>query len=49
MYNYYNVLGWEAVAYFVIVVFVIHLLLTRLFLAIFLCYFRRNLEKKDQL
>lgn len=48
MYTYYSVVGWVAVAYFTIVVFIIHLLLTRLFIAIFLCYFRRNLEKKSE-
>lgn len=43
MYYYYEAVGWIAIAYFTVVVFIIHLLLTRLFIAIFLCYFRRNL------
>lgn len=47
MYEYYSAVGGIAVAYFTIVVFLIHFLLTRLFIAIFLCYFRKNLEKKS--
>jgi hypothetical protein len=48
MYMNYQATGWIAVFYFTIVTFIMHLLLARLFIAIFLCYFRRNLEKKNE-
>jgi hypothetical protein len=48
MYMYYKATGWIAIAYFTIIVFIVHLMLTRLFIAIFLCNFRRNLEKKSE-
>ena len=48
MYNFYNAVGWQAVFFYAVVAFIIHLMLARLFIAIFLCYFRRNLEKNDE-
>lgn len=33
--------------FYTVVVFIIHLMLCRLFIAIFLCYFRRNLDKES--
>ena len=45
MYNYYHARGYWAIFFFASVAFFVHLMLTRLFMAVFLCYFRRNLEK----
>jgi hypothetical protein len=47
MYQYYRAVGNVALIYFICVVFLIHFLLTRLFIAIFLCYFRKNLFDRN--
>ena len=45
MYNYYHATGFWGVIFFVVIVFISHLLVTRLFMAVFFCYFRQDLEK----
>ena len=40
MYLYYSAVGWVAIGYFVIVVFISHMMLIRLYIAVFLCYFK---------
>jgi len=43
MYYYYHAVGIPAVIFYAMLAFFVHLMLTRLFIAVFLCYFRRNL------
>lgn len=46
MYTYYHARGFWGILFYAMVAFFVHLMLTRLFMAVFLCYFRRDLEKK---
>jgi hypothetical protein len=48
MYQYYAAVGWPAVFFFVIVVFVAHMMLIRLYIAVFLSYFKEELHKKSK-
>ena len=40
MYKYYAAVGWPAVLFFVIVIFISYMMLCRLYIAVFLSYFR---------
>lgn len=46
MYHYYKAVGIHAVFYFIIVTFIAFLMLMRLYIAVFLCYFKAELSKK---
>ena len=48
MYQYYAAVGWPAIAFFVIAVFISHMMLMRLYIAVFLSYFREELRKKSK-
>lgn len=48
MYLYYSAAGWVAIWYFVIVVFISHMMLIRLYIAVFLSYFKEQLHKKSK-
>jgi predicted membrane protein len=46
MYNYYEAVGVNAIFFYFIVVFIAFLMLMRLYIAVFLCYFKAELHKK---
>jgi predicted membrane protein len=46
MYYYYRAVGYHAIFFYVIVVFISFLMLMRLYIAVFLCYFKAELHKK---
>lgn len=48
MYTYYKAVGINAVFFFFIVVFIAFLMLMRLYIAVFLCYFKAELHKKSK-
>jgi|JI6StandDraft_1071083.scaffolds.fasta_scaffold1227929_1 hypothetical protein len=48
MYQYYAAVGWPAVCFFVVAIFVAHMMLMRLYIAVFLSYFREELSKKSK-
>lgn len=48
MYQYYAAVGWPAVCFFVISVFAAHMMLMRLYIAVFLGYFKEELSKKSK-
>ena len=48
MYQYYAAVGWPAICFFVIVIFIAHMMLMRLYIAVFLSYFREELSKKSK-
>lgn len=48
MYQYYAAVGWPAVAFFVVVTFISYMMLMRLYIAVFLSYFREELSKKSK-
>ncbi len=45
MYIYYSAVGAVAIWYFVIVVFICNMMLIRLYIAVFLSYFKEELNK----
>jgi hypothetical protein len=45
MYYFYNSSGFQAIIFFMIVVFIAHLMLMRLYIAVFLSYFKEELHK----
>lgn len=47
MYMYYYAVGWPALAFFIIVIFISYMMLSRLYIAVFLSYFREELRKKS--
>lgn len=48
MYHYYSAVGYHAVFFFIIVTFIAFLMLMRLYIAVFLCYFKAELHKKEK-
>ena len=48
MYKYYHAVGWTAVVFFVFVAFISYMMLSRLYIAVFLSYFREELSKKSK-
>lgn len=46
MYNYYKAVGLNAIIFYFIVAFIAFLMLMRLYIAVFLCYFKAELHKK---
>lgn len=44
MYLFYNAQGFTTIFYFIVVVFIAHLMLMRLYIAVFLCSFRESLH-----
>jgi hypothetical protein len=46
MYYYYEATGLTAIFFFVIVIFIAYMMLSRLYIAVFLSYFREELSKK---
>jgi len=48
MYKYYAAVGWQAVGFFVIVSFIAYMMLARLYIAVFLSYFKEELAKKSK-
>lgn len=48
MYTYYKSVGLNAIFFYFIVVFIAFLMLMRLYIAVFLCYFKAELHKQSK-
>lgn len=48
LYTYYHIVGIQAVFFYSIVVFICYLMFMRLYIAVFLSFFKEALDKKSQ-
>ena len=48
MVAYFRAVGWVAVLFYMVTAFVAYVMLLRLYIAVFLCYFKEELHKKEK-